>query len=677
MTNAKTTKRALLGSVVSLLLCFSMLIGSTFAWFTDSVTSANNIIKTGNLDIEVYYAHPSDVVNGKIADDAWKLMTSETPVFDNDALWEPGYTQLVYFKIKNVGSLAAKYQFRVDILNEVAGTNVYNEEFKLSDNIQTYVNACTDRNLFESHCIYTERDIATNPPGAPNPFYDSLANAADGTLANYEGPNSLKLNHEQTLEPKDQYDNELYATLCLWMPTNVGNEANYKTGTTPPKIDLGITVVATQYTYEQDSFDKNYDKDSIYFENFSDATEVPDAATQPVTLTSKGNTQVKVAIPASVLNTLPANVESVAIAHSTPKVDAVNKTVTFDSIELVDQNGNKIDLSDLELTEDVTVTIPVGDTFANGDNVVIYHDDEIVATAQVVDGKITYGAAHFCEVVVSSAANVYDYIVEDLEGLTEAFAKGGKVLLADDIKFEKMLAVEPGANVYLNMNGKTITVNQATTSNTLIYVKEGAKLVVDGNGTIDLEEVSTMAIFAPYGELVIENGTFTRDEVTTVTNKTTGLFMGAKTVSSKVTINGGYFDAGYYNVNAADIEAILAGEKELVETADDVAKRDNSNDANVVRNALKENISAVLNHSGYGEFTVYGGTFVGMNPAWGDEGSMLPTTPNYLRPWSYYQGALLAGQTFNAEGIVLPEGYTITIGANAAGVPVYTVTYSK
>ena len=76
-------------------------------------------------------------------------------------------------------------------------------------------------------------------------------------------------------------------------------------------------------------------------------------------------------------------------------------------------------------------------------------------------------------------------------------------------------------------------------------------------------------------------------------------------------------------------------------------------------------------------FHIYGGTFVGANPAWGDEGCMLPTTPQYLRPWSYYQGALLDGQEFNADGIVLPEGYTITHSKHEDGRPIYTVTYNK
>lgn len=272
---------------------------------------------------------------------------------------------------------------------------------------------------------------------------------------------------------------------------------------------------------------------------------------------------------------------------------------------------------------------------------------------------------------------VPDHFVSNLDELKEAFAEGGNIKLTDDIKFEKIVAIEPDKEVYLDLNGKTITVDQGTNSNTLIYVKDGAKLIVDGNGTIDLEGVSTMAIFAPYGELVIENGTFIRDEVTSVTNKTTGLFMGCKSTASNVTINGGYFDSGYYDENAADIEAILAGTKEFTETSDDIAKRGNSKDTNKVRVALKDNVSALLNHSGYGSFKIYGGTFVGANPAWGDEGCMLPTTPNYLRPWSYYQGALLDGQVYNADKLEIHAGYTITQSVNADGVPVYTVNYSK
>ena len=53
MTNRKTTRRALVLSLLSLLLCCSMLVGTTFAWFTDSVTSGKNVIIAGNLDVEL------------------------------------------------------------------------------------------------------------------------------------------------------------------------------------------------------------------------------------------------------------------------------------------------------------------------------------------------------------------------------------------------------------------------------------------------------------------------------------------------------------------------------------------------------------------------------------------------------------------------------------------------
>ena len=56
MTKSKNTKRALLASVLSMMLCLAMLIGSTFAWFTDSVTSGKNTIVAGNLDVELNWS---------------------------------------------------------------------------------------------------------------------------------------------------------------------------------------------------------------------------------------------------------------------------------------------------------------------------------------------------------------------------------------------------------------------------------------------------------------------------------------------------------------------------------------------------------------------------------------------------------------------------------------------
>ncbi|MBQ3609974.1 MAG: hypothetical protein IJA03_08050 [Bacteroidaceae bacterium] len=259
------------------------------------------------------------------------------------------------------------------------------------------------------------------------------------------------------------------------------------------------------------------------------------------------------------------------------------------------------------------------------------------------------------------------------------FANGGTVLLSSDIELDARLDVAAGANVNLDMNGKTITVKSTSSVDPAFYTYKGSTLTITGNGTVEIEDPSVSLIF-PGGDVVIENGTFVRNIPAGTPAKQVGaFFVGAKVSpwgSQTVTIKGGYFDGGYYDANAAEIDEILAGTKTLTETADDIAKRGNSKDANKVRVAIKDNVQLLLNLS-YNLFKIYGGTFVGANPAWGDEGCMLPTTPNYLRPWSYYQGALLDGQVFNENGIVLPVGYTITKGALEDGRPTYTVTYNK
>ena len=88
MNNTKTTKRALLSSVIAMLLCVAMLIGTTFAWFTDSASTAVNKIQAGTLDI---------ALEMKNADGSWVTAEGQTlkwKTADNRAqskiLWEPG-----------------------------------------------------------------------------------------------------------------------------------------------------------------------------------------------------------------------------------------------------------------------------------------------------------------------------------------------------------------------------------------------------------------------------------------------------------------------------------------------------------------------------------------------------------------------------------------------------------
>lgn len=259
MTNTKSTKRALLSSVMALFLCFTMLLGTTFAYFTDSATSGVNKIVAGNLDIGVYYAYPSDVVDGDIPENAWNPLTADESVFNAEALWEPGYTEAVFFKFDNEGSLALQYQLKIDILKETLGKTKDGADIQLSNYIQTYI--CNNFAWNYQSFLFTERDQATDPVGAPDPFYDTLYNAAnaDANRADNYEENALSLDSWQWLDPTES----TYATLVLWMPTTVGSEANHD-GENVPSVDLGINVIATQYTYEKDSFGNDYDKDSTF-----------------------------------------------------------------------------------------------------------------------------------------------------------------------------------------------------------------------------------------------------------------------------------------------------------------------------------------------------------------------------------------------------------------------------
>lgn len=116
MNNKKSTKRTLLGSVLSLLLCMAMLIGTTFAWFTDNATTGVNTIQSGKLDI---------VLEMKGADGKWVDAEGKTLDFkkatgaENEAiLWEPGCTyELPALRVRNNGNLALKYQLVVNGVN--------------------------------------------------------------------------------------------------------------------------------------------------------------------------------------------------------------------------------------------------------------------------------------------------------------------------------------------------------------------------------------------------------------------------------------------------------------------------------------------------------------------------------------------------------------------------------
>ena len=218
MTNVKSTKRALLTSVMALFLCFAMLLGTTYAWFTDSVVSNNNIIKSGTLDVEMYWAYGTEAPDSATWTDA-----STGAIFNYDK-WEPGYVEVRHIKIANEGTLALKYQIKIVANGEVSD---------LADVIDVYyvdpAQQIADRTaLTDDNKLGTLTDVLAN-----------LANTANGEL------------------PAGENDT---ITLALKMQESAGNEYQNKS----IGSDFSVILMATQLTAETDSFDDQYDFDATY-----------------------------------------------------------------------------------------------------------------------------------------------------------------------------------------------------------------------------------------------------------------------------------------------------------------------------------------------------------------------------------------------------------------------------
>ena len=220
----KSTKKSLLLSTLSLIMCVAMLLGTTYAWFTDSVTSGKNKIIAGNLDVELY-------ANGNKVD-------GDTKLFSDVALWEPGAVAFDTLQVKNVGNLALKYQLSFLFENE---TKVDGHGLSEVLKIGTYAGEITDS---------TKRE-------------DVIAGLSDvAPIASFAKSGKLAANTDDTA----------VTYVVYWEPgdnDNLYNMNNEKKGK-DLSIDFYVKLVATQDTVEADSFDKNYDIEAPWLGGVAD-----------------------------------------------------------------------------------------------------------------------------------------------------------------------------------------------------------------------------------------------------------------------------------------------------------------------------------------------------------------------------------------------------------------------
>ena len=241
--NRLNTKRAALISLLALVLCFTMLVGTTFAWFTDSVTSTGNIIKTGTLEVTMDYSKTIATPNWQDA--------SQGAIFDY-SYWEPGYTELRYVKVTNVGDLALRYT-----LNILPDTAPVQGEANLADVIDVYfaeVDPATATDLTRAQLNALIEAGTIVKAGTLSSLIADADGAARGVILPSTGSTDV------TLDPADAElarEGEVTIALVLKMQETAGNEYQ--------NISVGgaftVQLLATQYNYENDSFNNEYDAD--------------------------------------------------------------------------------------------------------------------------------------------------------------------------------------------------------------------------------------------------------------------------------------------------------------------------------------------------------------------------------------------------------------------------------
>ena len=211
----KSTKKALWLSALAMFACVAMLIGSTFAWFTDSVTSAGNKIQAGTLQIDL------ELLEGN----TWvSIKDNPKPIFNYEN-WEPGYTDVKVLKLENEGSLALKWVAK--FVSDYELTDLANVIDVYVLKSTTEIGYPTDRNL----AGYTKI-------GTVAEFVNTISETTNGTLL---------------------AETSVYMGIALKMRESAGNEYQDM-----PLCEGGngfdIQIFATQYTYEKDSFDETYDE---------------------------------------------------------------------------------------------------------------------------------------------------------------------------------------------------------------------------------------------------------------------------------------------------------------------------------------------------------------------------------------------------------------------------------
>ena len=188
--------------------------GASLAWFVDVDEEVKNVVHFAEFDLEVSH---------RLEDGTWEKIEQDTKIFDDEALYEPGYVQIVYLKIENKGTVPFDYKTAVTVSDYTLATNVFGQRFQLYDYLKFgLTTAPTEAGLYE---LVATRDLSKEVANMPlNNYYEDDFITEQSELGAGE---------------------TVYMALIVRMPEEVGNVANYR-GDVIPHVELGVIISATQ-----------------------------------------------------------------------------------------------------------------------------------------------------------------------------------------------------------------------------------------------------------------------------------------------------------------------------------------------------------------------------------------------------------------------------------------------
>ena len=491
MTSSKSTKRALITSALAIVVCVAMLIGTTFAWFTDTASTAVNKIQAGNLDIELQMKdNDGNWVNAEGKTLPF-LVEGKIPAEGTQILWEPGCTYtLPELRIVNNGNLALKYKV---VVSGIQGSAKLNK-------------------------------------------------VIDWTMKLDNADFIMGSEHSLSAKNNDTVDFDIF-TISGTMDKNAGNEYQNES------IDgISINVYATQDTVENDSFGNQYDKDADGTPQFD--TWYDNVATT-VTVAATGDTVVKDRETAPTIQaTVPAGsttankltlIKSKDETPSNITVVTGTKALTAE-VKLIDQDGNKVNAASGKF---FTVSMDIGKNL----NVVdLYHNE--MALTKVADvnsltandqyyydgttGYVTFTTddfSPFTAIVSDSAFNggngteANPYLIANAEQAMqiEKLKKSAYLKLVNDITVPDEIYMS-GKKFFFDLNGHTVKLEYAEG----VKPNNGSVLYIGGrNGSLTINDSSA----AQTGAVIGSDKTYT--------NKVTSAVRAGN--YGKLTINGGHF----------------------------------------------------------------------------------------------------------------------------------------